>query len=67
MFVVLVGGNATAYAITPEHAKNMVKILSEHVEKFEKDVRPIRDVSASVRSPLQPSELGSNGKEGSSK
>ncbi len=64
MLIAIVGTNATSFAISPEHAKNLLKILSEHVSKFEKDVRLIRDVSEGVRSPIQTSELDSNGKNG---
>lgn len=61
MLITLVGTNATAYAITPEHAKHFAKILNDHVQKFAKDVRPIRDIAAGVPSPIQTSDLGSNG------
>jgi hypothetical protein len=58
-FVVIpiVGANATAYAITPEHAKSLVKTLSEHVAKFETNIRPIPDMGGAVPSPIQTSDL----------
>jgi hypothetical protein len=67
MLITLVGVNAVAYAITPEHAKNLVKALSEQVERFEKNVRPIADLSKGLASPIQMSELGGNSKGNSSK
>ena len=57
VLITLVGVNATAYAISPEHAKSLAKTLNEHVANFEKNVRPIRDITAGVRSPIQPTEL----------
>ncbi|MHB1086820.1 MAG: hypothetical protein ACYCZ0_03680 [Minisyncoccota bacterium] len=62
VLIVTVGVNANAYAISPEHAKNLVKVLGEHIQKFEADVRPIRDIAAGVKSPIQQSELGAKGK-----
>lgn len=58
-FVVIpfVGLNATAYAITPEHAKSLVKTLQEHVAKFETNIRPIPDMGNAVPSPIQTSDL----------
>lgn len=55
--VPIVGVNATAFAISPEHAKNLVKILAEHVEKFEKTVRQISDLNAPTPSPIQSKDL----------
>ena len=64
----VVGTNATAYALTPEHAKSLAKILQQHIEKFEKDFRPISDTDSGVPSPIRRSDLppSSEGK-GSSK
>ena len=61
-FVVMpfVGTNATAYALTPEHAKSLVKTLSAHVAKFETNIRPIPDMGAAVPSPIQTSDLPPN-------
>ena len=58
-FVVMpfVGSNATAYALTPEHAKSLLKTLSQHVAKFETNIRPIPDMGGSVPSPIQTSDL----------
>ncbi len=53
----LVGQNATAYAITPEHAKRLVKTLQEHVAKFEMNIRPIPDMGGAIPSPIQTSDL----------
>jgi hypothetical protein len=64
IFVVLVGSNAVAYALSPEHAKNVSKVLSTHIERFEKNVRTIRE---GTPSPLQRSELGPSGKNDSKK
>lgn len=55
--VPVVGTNATAYAITPEHAKSLVKTLSEHVARFETNIRPIPDMGGAVPSPIQTSDL----------
>ena len=62
-FVVIpvVGSTATAYAITPEHAKSLAKTLTEHVAKFEMNIRPIPDMGASVPSPIQTSDLPPQG------
>lgn len=56
VIVPIVGMNATAYALTPEHAKELSVSLANHVAKFEKDVRPILD---GVPSPIQKPDLGS--------
>lgn len=64
MFVIIpvVGTNATAYALTPEHAKRLSKLLAERVSDFEKKVRPITE-STGVPSPIQTSDLPPNGKD----
>jgi hypothetical protein len=58
-FVVMpfTGADAAAYAITPEHAKSLLKTLQEHVAKFEKNIRPIPDMGGAVPSPIQTSDL----------
>lgn len=68
-FVVMpiVGANATAYAITPEHAKSLAKTLSEHVAKFETNIRPIPDMGGAVPSPIQTSDLPPSGENGQKK
>jgi len=64
-FVVIpvVGATATAYAITPEHAKSLAKTLTEHVAKFEMNIRPIPDMGNAVPSPIQTSDLPPHGDE----
>jgi hypothetical protein len=56
----VVGTNATAFALTPEHAKSLSKVLSERVEKFEKTVRTIPDPKGAVLSPIQTTDLPPN-------
>ena len=58
--VPIVGTNATAFAITPEHAKNLAKVLTEHVVKFEKNVRAIPELHGAIPSPIQSSDLPPN-------
>ncbi len=60
VIVPIVGSNATAYAITPEHAKSLVKMLQEHVAKFEMNVRDIPELNGAVPSPIQTSDLPPN-------
>jgi hypothetical protein len=55
VLIPIAGTNATAYAITPEHAKVLAKTLTEHVENFEKNVRKI-DIGG-MPSPIQRSDL----------
>jgi hypothetical protein len=57
VLIPIVGTNATAYALTPEHAKNLVKVLSEHITKFEANVREIKDINAAIPSPIQTGDL----------
>ena len=54
-----VGTNLTPYALTPEHAKRLAKLLTEKVETFEKQYRPI-DENPKIPSPMQISDLGSD-------
>jgi hypothetical protein len=56
----IVGTNATAFVITPEHAKDLLKKLSEQVLNFEKNVRTIAEVDAGIPSPIQMSDLPPN-------
>lgn len=58
--VPVVGTSATAYAITPEHAKSLARTLAEHVAKFEVNIRPIPDMGGAVPSPIQTSDLPPN-------
>jgi len=52
-----VGTNLTPYALTPEHAKRLAKLLTEKVETFESQYRPI-DENPKIPSPMQISDLG---------
>ena len=52
------GTNLTPYALTPEHAKRLAKLLTEKVETFEKQYRKI-DEEPKIPSPMQISDLGS--------
>lgn len=58
VLIPVVGINATAYAITPEHAKGLAKQLTAHIERFEKNVRKIE--IEGVASPIQRSDLPPN-------
>lgn len=60
ILIPMVGGTATAYAITPEHAKVLAKTLQEHVDKFEKNFRQLPDSSTGQPSPMQKSDFSSN-------
>lgn len=64
VFIPLVGANGNAYALTPEHAKELLKNLSTHVANFEKNIRPIQE---GVPSPIQKQDVDSSGKDGSKK
>lgn len=52
-----VGNNLAPYALTPEHAKRLAKLLAEKVALFEKQIRPIDEVQK-IPSPMQVSDLG---------
>ncbi len=53
----VVGTNLTPYALTPEHAKRLAKLLTEKVETFEAQHRPI-DENPKIPSPMQITDLG---------
>ena len=57
LFGMVVGNNLAPYALTPEHAKRLAKLLAEKVETFEKQFRPI-DEEQKIPSPMQISDLG---------
>ena len=52
-----VGTNLTPYALTPEHAKRLAKLLTEKVATFESQYRKI-DENPKIPSPMQISDLG---------
>ncbi len=60
VLIPIVGATATAFAITPEHAKSLVKTLAEHVARFEQNIRPIPDMGGAIPSPIQTSDLPPN-------
>lgn len=52
------GGNIAGYSLTPEQAKRLAQHLSEKVQAFERDVRPINaEWSPLPKSPIQVSSL----------
>ena len=53
----VVGNNLAPYALTPEHAKRLAKLLAEKVALFEKQYRLI-DEEPKIPSPMQVSDLG---------
>ena len=58
-FVILLSSGATdtAYAFTPEHAKQFVQSMQHQVAEFEKNVRPINaQWTPNTPSPIQPSQ-----------
>ena len=57
MMGMVVGNNLAPYALTPEHAKRLAKLLAEKVALFEKQFRPI-DEEQKIPSPMQISDLG---------
>ena len=57
MMGMVVGNNLAPYALTPEHAKRLAKLLTEKVTTFEEQYRPI-DEEPKIASPMQISDLG---------
>lgn len=51
-----VGNHLSAYALTPEHAKRLAKLLTEKVATFEKQYRAI-DEEPKIPSPMQISDI----------
>jgi hypothetical protein len=61
-FVFMAGGNTTAFALTPEHAKRLSLALKWHLEKFERESRKIEtDWNPNMPSPIQTPDLGNGG------
>ena len=49
------GADATAYALTPQHAKRLVQYLSHQVSQYEKEYGTINaDWKPQIVSPIQP-------------
>lgn len=59
MMGMVVGNNLAPYALTPEHAKRLAKLLADKVATFEKQYRPI-DEEQKIPSPMQITDLGDN-------
>ncbi|MBU6321652.1 MAG: hypothetical protein KGI78_00615 [Patescibacteria group bacterium] len=57
MLGMIVGNNLSPFALTPEHAKRLAKLLAEKVAIFEREYRPI-DEEQKIPSPMQISDLG---------
>ena len=52
-----VGNNLAPYALTPEHAKRLAKLLNEKIALFEQQYRHI-DETQKIPSPMQITDLG---------
>lgn len=57
MLGMIVGNSLAPFALTPEHAKRLAKLLATKVADFEKQYRPI-DEEQKIPSPMQISDLG---------
>lgn len=57
MVGMVVGNNLAPYALTPEHAKRLAKLLAEKIALFEKQYRSIEE-NPKIPSPMQISDLG---------
>jgi hypothetical protein len=57
MLGMIVGNNISPFALTPEHAKRLAKLLNEKIGLFEKQFRHI-DEEQKIPSPMQITDLG---------
>ena len=68
VLVMNLGDEQIAYALTPEHMKQLSLSINYNVAEFEKTSRPINtNWSPGIQSPIQASELNSGGDKGKKK
>jgi hypothetical protein len=62
------GDKQVAYALTPEHMKQLSMSINYNIEEFEKNSRKIdAKWSHGIQSPLQPADLKNSGDQGKKK
>lgn len=56
------GSNASAYSLTPQHAKRLAQYMTHQVSQFEKEHGAIKaEWTQNIQSPIQPGDLKNPG------